>query len=109
MERKKCEECGGNIERKRIDFVMYGLSLGKFPAEVCTKCGEEVFDEETSKLIDKIAKSKGLWGLDRKVKIVKIGNSLAVRIPQVISNFVGLKEGKEAIMHPEKSKIIIES
>lgn len=109
MERKKCEECKGKIMRKYVEFSMYGVSLGKFPAEVCTRCGEEVFDEKTSEEIDKVAKNKGLWGLARKVKIVKIGNSLAIRIPKIISDFMGLKEGKEAMMIPEKNKIIIEN
>ena len=109
MERKKCEECKGRIIKKYIEFSIYGVSLGKFIAEVCTKCGEEIFDEKTSEEIDKIAKQKGLWGLAKKVKIVKIGNSLAVRIPKIISDFLGLKEGKEAMMIPEKNKIVIES
>lgn len=109
MEREKCEECGAKIIKKQVDFTVYGVSLGKFPAEMCIKCGEEVFDEETSRKIDDLAKQKGLWGLAKKVKIVKIGNSLAIRIPKIISDFLGLKEGKEAIMKPEKDKIIIEN
>ncbi len=108
MERQKCEECLGKIVKKNIEFSMHGVKLGKFPAEVCTKCGEEVFDEKVSQEIDKIAKQKGLWGLSKKVKVVKIGNSLAVRIPKAISDFVGLKEGKEAIIKPEGNKIMIE-
>ncbi|MBI2673231.1 YgiT-type zinc finger protein [Candidatus Woesearchaeota archaeon] len=109
MERKECEECGGKLVKKKVEFKMYGISLGEFPAEVCTKCDEEVFDEKTSKEIDAVAKKKGLWGLAKKVKIVKIGSSLAVRIPKAISDFLGLEEGKEALMKPDKNKIIIES
>ena len=109
MKREKCEECKGEVVKKYVAFRMYGVNLGKFPAEVCTKCGEEIFDEKTSEEIDKIVKEKGLWGLAKKVKIVKIGNSLAIRIPKIISDFLGLKEGKEAIMMPEKNKIVIES
>ncbi|HLC64785.1 MAG TPA: YgiT-type zinc finger protein [Candidatus Nanoarchaeia archaeon] len=105
---KKCDECGARTVRKLVDFSMYGIHLGKFPAEVCTKCGEEVFDEKTSEEIDSVAKKKGLWGLARKVKVVKIGNSLAVRIPKAISDFAGLREGKEALMKPEKNRIVIE-
>ena len=108
MERQKCEECGNKIVKKQVDFSIYGVNIGKFPAEVCTKCGEEVFDEKTSEEIDKITKQKGVWGLSKKVKIVKIGNSLAVRIPKTISDFVGLKEGNEAIIKPEGNKIMIE-
>ncbi len=108
MKRQKCEECGGKIVKKQVDFSMYGVSLGKFPAEVCNKCGEEVFDEKTSEDIDIIAKQKGLWGLAKKVKIVKVGNSLVVRIPKKISDFLDLREGNEALIRPDKKRIIIE-
>ena len=109
MKTQKCDECGGRVIKKQVDFSMYGVSLGKFPAEVCTSCGEEIFDEKTSERIDNLAKQKGLWGLAKKVKIVKIGNSLVIRIPKTISDFLGLKEGKEAIMKPEKNNIMIET
>ncbi len=105
----KCDECSGKIIKKNIEFSMYGINLGKFPAEVCTKCGEEVFDEKTSEKIDKIAKEKGLFGLAKKVKIVKIGNSLAIRIPKNISDFLKLKPGKETIIRPDKDRIVIEN
>ena len=109
MERKICEECNGKIIRKDVEVNIYGINLGKFPAEVCQNCKEEIFSEQTSKQIEDLAKEKDLWGLDRKVKIIKMGNSLGVRIPKVIADFIGLKEGKEAIMKPEKNKLIIES
>lgn len=109
MERKKCEECLGKIIKKNVEVKVYGVSLGKFPAAVCTKCNEEVFDEATSNKINELSREKGLWGIARKVKIVKIGNSLAVRIPKSISNFLGLKEGKEALMKPDEDKLIIEA
>ncbi|MBI2650301.1 AbrB/MazE/SpoVT family DNA-binding domain-containing protein [Candidatus Woesearchaeota archaeon] len=59
---------------------------------------------------NKQARKKGVWGLGKKTKITKTGNSLAVRIPKEIANFLNLKEGKEAYMHPEKdNKLIIEA
>ncbi|MBI2148227.1 AbrB/MazE/SpoVT family DNA-binding domain-containing protein [Candidatus Woesearchaeota archaeon] len=109
MKTKKCYECNGEIVSKKIEVVISGKSLGKFPAEVCKKCGEEVFDELTSKKIDKTAKQKGLWGLAKKIKIVKLGRSLAIKIPKRISDFLGLREGKEALIKPEKNTIIIEN
>ena len=78
MERKICEECKGKIIKKKVEFKLYGETLGKFPAEVCLKCGEKVFDEETSDKIDEIAKKKGLWGLDAQTKINKVGTSIIV-------------------------------
>jgi len=88
---------------------MFGVYLGKYPAEICTKCGESFTDEKTTRAIEEAAKEKGLWGLGKKTKITKAGNSLAIRIPKDIADFLHLEEGKEAYIHPEKNKIIIES
>ena len=37
MERKICEECNGNIEKKLVDYILLGKNMGKFEAEVCRK------------------------------------------------------------------------
>ena len=60
--------------------------------------------------IDEIAKEKGLWGLGAKTRIARYGNSLTVRIPKKIADFMHLREGKEAYIHPgDKNKIVIEA
>ncbi len=105
----KCSECGGKVEKKKIDFSIYGISLGKFDAEVCQKCGEEVFDEKVSEQIDKKAKDLDLWSLGKKTKVIKAGNSLAIRIPKKLADFLKLKPGQEVFSHPDKNKLIIES
>lgn len=87
---------------------MFGVYLGEFPAEICSKCNESFTNEKTTRKIEELAKSKGIWGLGKRTKITKTGNSLAVRIPKEIANFLKLKEGNEAYIHPEKDKIIIE-
>ena len=46
MRRNKCEECNGLIKEKEVDYFFLGQNLGKYKAEVCTKCGEQVFGEE---------------------------------------------------------------
>ncbi len=108
MIRKKCDECGGKIVNKKAEFSLYGISLGKFPAEVCSKCGEKIFTEETSDKIDKAAKEKGLWGLGAKTTVGKVGSSLDVRINKKIADFVGLQKGQTVLIHPEgKNRIII--
>ena len=107
--RTKCEECGGRIIEKKIDYIFLGENLGRFTAEVCTKCGEEVFDEAVSGQIEKIAREKGLWGLESRTKVGKVGNCLDVRICKKIANFLNLKKGKEVTTYPEnKNKLIIE-
>jgi len=106
----KCPVCGrGNLEKGKIREVMFGIDLGQFPAEICNKCKESFTDGNTTQAIEKAAKKKGIWGLGRKTKISKAGNSLAVRIPKEIVHFLKLKDGMEAYIHPEKDKIIIES
>ena len=107
----KCYICEkGNLENKTIDFKIYGIILGKFPAQVCTNCNESFFTQETSKKIDDLAKKKGLWGLEAKTKVGMNGNSMDVKINKKIAEFVGLKKGNEVRVYPDgKNKIIIES
>ena len=110
MERNSCEECGGKVVKKKIDYIYLGENLGKFDAEVCTKCNEQIFDEETFDKIESLAKSKGLWGLAGKSKVSQIGNSVAVTINKKIAGFVNLKKGEEVRVYPEsKNRIIIET
>ena len=105
--RTKCDECGGKIEKKKIDYSIFGVSLGKFPAEVCTKCGEVCFDEDTSRKMTDIAKEKGLWKLETKTKIGKVGDALDVRFNKRLIEFLGLKKGEEVTIYPESRKRVI--
>ena len=90
--RVKCDECGGKIIKKKIDYSIFGVSLGKFPAEVCEKCGEICFDENTSRKMTKIAKEKGLWNLETKTKVGKVGDTLDVRFNKRLIEFLNLKK-----------------
>jgi YgiT-type zinc finger domain-containing protein len=108
MIRKKCDECGGKIVQKDVPYEIYGVLLGQFPAEVCQSCGEIIFTEETSRKMTALAKEKGLWGLEAKTTIGKVGDALDVRFPKRIVEFLDLKKGKEVWIHPEKKRIIIE-
>lgn len=106
----KCPICEkGELKKDRIKETMFGVYLGEFPAEICNKCNESFTDSETTRKIEEVAKKKGLWGLDKKTKIIMAGNSLAVRIPKKIGEFLKLKAGEEAYIHPENKKLIIEA
>lgn len=106
----KCYICEkGYMKKKKVDFKVYGISLGKFDAEVCSKCGETFFDEATSDKIDKTAKEKGLWGLESRTKIGVAGDGLIIRVNKKIADFMGLKKGEEVTIIPEsKNKLGIE-
>lgn len=109
MKRERCDECGGNVVKKAVDFKLYDISLGSFSALVCSKCGEECFDEKTSELIDVVAKERGLWGLSATSKVGVAGDSFIIRINKRLADFLDLKKGGEVSLRPEsKSKIIIE-
>ena len=69
FERNFCEECGGKIIKKKVEHYYLDEFIGKFPAEVCQKCGEIVFDEDVSKQMTDIVKEKGLWGLGARTRI----------------------------------------
>jgi hypothetical protein len=108
MTRTKCDECGGKLVQRKVDFSMFGVSIGKFPAEVCSKCGEEIFTEEVSEQIDHIAKEKGLWGLAARTTVGKSGDSLDIRINKKIAEFAKLQKGQTVLVHPEgKNRIVI--
>ena len=107
---RKCQICEkGKLVKKIVPYSVYGIEIGRFPAEVCAGCGEEWFSEETAKKIEKIEKEKGLFGLSKQSKISYSGNSLIVRIPREIAKFMRLKKETPVTIHPEgKNKISIE-
>lgn len=54
----------GELKKGIIEEQMFGVYLGKFPAEICTKCNESFTDSKTTQEIENIAKKKGIFGLD---------------------------------------------
>lgn len=108
MDRTRCDECNGKLENKNVPYELYGVHLGDFPAEVCTKCGEIVFTEDTSREMTARAKELGLWGLEARTTIGQAGDALDVRFPKRIVDFLSLKKGQEVHIHPSKKKIVIE-
>ncbi|MBI4141094.1 hypothetical protein HY485_04630 [Candidatus Woesearchaeota archaeon] len=105
----KCPICEkGTLKKVIEEHKMFGVSLGKYPGEKCTNCREVFTDGSVMAKIEAVAKQKGIWGLGKKTKIAKAGNSLAVRIPQEIAKYLKLKIGEEAYIHPEQNKLVIE-
>ena len=104
----KCILCEGPLIKKYVEHREFGILIGKFNAQVCTKCGEIYFDQQTAEKIQQKSKELGLFGLAKKVKVAEIGNSVAIRIPKEISKFLNLKKGREVTISPEsKSELII--
>lgn len=97
----KCVICNGETVKKNVEHTESGVSVGNFNAHVCQKCGETYFDEKTAEKIQNKSKQMGLFGLAKKAKVAEIGNSIAIRIPKEIAEFLKLKKGKEVIIFPE--------
>ena len=105
----KCILCNGQLEKKEVEHKELGVSLGKFQALVCNKCNEVFFDEDSAEKIQKKSKELGLFGIAKKTKVAMVGNSLAIRIPKEIAEFVGLKkEGLIKLIPKSKKEILIE-
>lgn len=97
----KCVICNGETIKKNVEYKESGVPLGNFSAYICQKCGETYFDEKIAEKIQQKSKQLGLFGLAKKAKVAEIGNSIAIRIPKEIAEFLKLKKGKEVIIFPE--------
>ena len=83
--------------------------MGKFDFRVCEECGESFFTNESWKLVEEKAKKIGIWGLEKRSKVSYSGNSMIIRIPKTVSNFMSLSKGDEILIRPaSKRKIIVE-
>ena len=85
----KCS-CGGDLKKAKVKVEFFGIDFGLRDAEVCTLCGSEYLDQDTMKEIETEVKKKGIFGLERKVSVTKSGNSLVIRIPPEIAEFLGI-------------------
>jgi YgiT-type zinc finger domain-containing protein len=106
----KCPICGkSNLVRQRRHAEQYGFDLGVYFAEVCPSCGEVFWDESSIVKMERRAKRMGIWGLEQRTKVAAVGNSLAVRIPKRLAEFLGLRRGTEVSVHPiGRDKLVVE-
>lgn len=59
----KCAFCKGKLKEETIGHKEFGVSLGKFQAKVCQKCGESFYEADVVDKIQDKAKNFGLFGL----------------------------------------------
>ena len=77
--------------KTKIHVEQLGIDFGLQNGTVCTSCGDEFISDEVWEKIEKKTKKLGLFGLEKKVKIRKSGNSLVVTSPPEIAKFIGAK------------------
>ncbi len=104
----KCVMCEkGTLKEKLVYYKELGVSLGRYKGNICTNCGEIFFDSETAKKIQAKSKELGLFGLAKKTKVAKVGNSLAIRIPKEIADFLNLKKEEEVRIVPKNQNELV--
>lgn len=104
----KCK-CGGRLKKSTTEVEFFGIDFGIQPCEVCTMCGSEYLSQELVEKIEKEVKKRGLFGLERRSKVTKSGNSLVIRIPKEIAESLRLEKDTNITIYPaEKRRLIVE-
>lgn len=75
----ECFMCKGELKEKQVNYVVdlenTIIIVKGVPAKVCTKCGEQYFDDETTENIEKIVNQ--LKHLSIEVTIVNYKEKVA--------------------------------
>ena len=105
---KRCK-CGGNLKKSRTEVEFFGIDFGVKPCEVCNECGSEYISQELLEQIEAEMKKKGLFGLERRSRITKSGNSLVIRVPKEIADSLHIAKDSEITIYPsDKKRLIVE-
>lgn len=100
--------CGNKVQWQKEKVVVEGVDCGVLDVEVCSKCREKYFPEETMEIIQEKLKKVGLWGVQRKeVSLWKSGNSVLLRLPKEIAKVLSLKPDQKVRMYTEGKKRLI--
>jgi len=87
----------------------FGIDFGLRRADVCTECGSEYLSQEVMEEVDREVKRRGLFGLERRGRVAKSGNSLIIRIPKEIADSLKIKRDQPIVIYAsEPKKLIIE-
>jgi hypothetical protein len=104
----KCK-CGGKLRRSYSEVEFFGIDFGLKQASVCSECGSEYLTQEVMEEIEREVKKRGLFGLERRGRVTKSGNSLVIRIPKEIVDSLKIKRDLPIVIYPsEQRKLIIE-
>lgn len=102
--------CGGKLTWKKEQVIEQGVDCGLLDIELCNKCGEKYYPDETMGIIEQKLKAKGLWGVQRKeVKFWKTGSTVTIRLPTELADKLKLQEIERGYVYQEgEHKLAIE-
>ena len=104
----KCK-CGGRLKQAFTEVEFFGIDFGVKPANVCTDCGSEYLPQEVMEEVEGEVKRRGLFGLEKRGRVAKSGNSLVIRIPKEIADSLKIKRDLPIVIYPsEPRKLIVE-
>jgi hypothetical protein len=102
-------KCGGKLKKSKTEIEFFGIDFGIKPCEVCTRCGSEYLSQKLLEEIEAAVKDKGLFGLEKKGRITKSGNSLVIRIPKEIADSLKIEKDCSITIYPsDKKRLIVE-
>ena len=101
--------CGGRLEERASEVEFFGIDFGVRKVEVCADCGTEYLSQETMEEVEAEVRERGLFGLERRGRVSKSGNSMVIRIPQEIVKAMKLKRDLPIIIYPsDKDRLVVE-
>ncbi len=104
----KCK-CGGRLKSGITEVEFFGIDFGLKKADICVECGSEYLSQESLEEIEAEVKRKGLFGLERRARVVASGNSLVIRIPKEMAQSLKIKRDMPIVIYPaETKKLVIE-
>ncbi len=102
-------KCGGRLKRSVTEVEFFGIDFGMKEADLCTKCGSEYLTQELMEELEAEVKRRGLFGLERRGRVAKSGNSLVIRIPKEIAKSLKIKRDLPIVIYPsEPRKLVVE-
>lgn len=102
-------KCGGKLKKSVTEVEFFGIDFGIKPANICTKCGSEYISQEVMEEIEAEVKRRGLFGLEKRGRVAKSGNSLIIRIPKEIVASLKIKRNLPVLIYPsERRKLVVE-
>lgn len=102
-------KCGGRLKRSATEVEFFGIDFGVKEADVCTECGSEYLSQELMAEIEVEVKRRGLFGLEKRGRVAKSGNSLVIRIPKEIADSLKIKRDMPLVIYPsEPRKLVVE-
>ena len=100
-----CPICeSGTLRKRKVAVEKYGVNVGEFEAEVCTKCGEQIFSQKEAARIESKIKSLDLWGNPVNSRIYKVGGNFVVSIKKTVADAMGIDKPVEVRLIPQTKK-----